>query len=163
MIGRSAADPVPIQEIEMNDPNHNLTAPRICHNPNCSFQTHEPLQTCPKCGRPIWTTNQFRLISSVLILCGALLMAMGGGLLYFVAPIGKHSSGTRFTGSEGQKLLILGIFFAIFAFGVSVLAAGLWQVVLGRASRSLITFLLTMFMVILAIAGVGRIALHLLE
>ena len=90
-------------------------------------------------------------------------MAIGGGLLYFVAPIGKNSSGTRFTGSEGQKLFILGIFFAVFAFGLSVLAAGLWQVILGRASKSLVNAVLTMFVIILAIAGFGRLALSLLE
>jgi hypothetical protein len=90
-------------------------------------------------------------------------MLVGGGLLYLVAPIGRYSSGTRFTGSEGQKIFILGIFVAIFAFGSSVLAAGVWQVILGRVSRSIIYVLLTAFVVILAIVAVGRFALRLLE
>lgn len=149
-------------QAEINSPTY-LTASKICHNPNCSFQTHEPLHKCPKCGRPIWTTNQFRLISSLLIFCGLLLMMIGGGLFFAAAPIDNHSSGTRFTGSEEQKIFILGIFVAIFAFGSSVLIAGLWQVIFGRANRRLIYILLTSFIVVLAIVGAGRLILVFLE
>lgn len=149
-------------EAGINSPHH-LAAPRICHNPNCSFQTHEPIHKCLKCGRPIWTTNQFRLISSLLIFCGLFFILLGGGLIYAVASIDNNSSGTRFTGSEAQKIFILGIFGVMIAIGLSVLAAGLWQVIFGRANRRLIYILLTLFMVGLAIVGVGRFILVLLE
>ena len=163
MSNQSKPDEVALSpQAESNSPRY-LPALKICHNPDCSLQTREPLHRCPNCGRPIWTTNQFRLISSVLIICGLFLMMLGGGLFYFLAPIDKHSSGTRFTGSDEQKIFILGIFVAIFAFGTSVLVAGLWQVIFGRASRRLIYVLLTSFMVVLAIAGVGRLILTLLE
>ena len=141
---------------------HYLTAPKICHNLNCSFQTREPLHSCPKCGRPIWTTNEFRLISSLLIPCGLFFIILGGGLIYFLAPIDNNSSGTRFTGSEAQKIFILGIFGVILAFGLSVLVAGLWQVIFGRPNRHLIYVLLTSFIVVLTIVGVGRLILELL-
>ena len=149
-------------EVRINSP-RSLTAPKICHNPNCSFQTHEPLSKCRKCGRPIWTTNQFRLISSLLIFCGLFFITLGGGLIYAVARIDNNSSRTRFTGSEAQKIFILGIFGVMVAVGLSILAAGLWQVIAGRANRRLIYVLLTLFMVGLAIVGVGRLVLVLLE
>lgn len=163
MSNQSKPDEVVVSpQTESNSPRY-LTAPKICHNPDCSFQTQEPLHRCPNCGRPIWTTNQFRLISFVLIICGLFMMILGGGLFYFLAPIDKQSYGTRFTGSEAQKIFILGIFVAIFAFGAFVLVAGLWQVIFGRASRRLIYILLTTFVVVLAIVGVGRLILTLLE
>lgn len=138
------------------------TAPKICHNPNCGFQTREALRDCPKCGRPIWTTNQFRLISSLLIFCGLFFILLGSGLLYALAPIDGNSSGTRFTGSEGQKMFILGIFAVMIAFGLSVLAAGLWQVVFGRANGRLIYIMFTALMIGLVIVGFGRLILTLL-
>lgn len=149
---------VALPESEINSPS-GLTAPRICHNPNCSFQTHEPIHKCLKCGRPIWTSNQFRLISSVLIFCGLFFIILGGGLIYAVAQVDNNSS----KGSEAQKLFILGIFGVMVAIGLSVLAAGLWQVVFARANRRLIYILLTLFMVGLAIVGVGRLVLVVLE
>ena len=88
---------------------------------------------------------------------------LGGGLIYALAPNYDNSSGTRFTGSEAQKIFILGIFGVMVAIGVSVLAAGLWQVIFGRVNRRLIYILLILFMVGLAIVGVGRFILVLLE
>lgn len=153
--------PIPYTQTESGAPP--LGEPRICHNPNCDFQTHDPLlHRCMKCGRPIWTTTQFRLISAPLIFLGFILMAIGGGLLYAVSRI-DNTSGTKFTGSESQMTFILGIFVVIFAFGVSVVLAGLWQVIVGRASRHLIRLLLVLFGAILVIIGVGKAVLIFLE
>lgn len=161
MSNQSNPDEFPVShETETTSPRY-LSAPKICHNPNCSFQTHEPLHHCPKCGRPIWTTNQFRAISAVLIFCGLFFIVFGGGLIYALAPIDNNSSRTRFTGSEARKIFILGIIGVILAFGLSVLAAGLWQVIFGRANRRLIYILLSFLLVLLTIVGVGRLILEL--
>ena len=144
---------------EMNFPRY-LTAPKICHNPNCNFQTHEPLRRCPKCGRPIWTTLQFRLISSVLILCGLFLSAVGGGLIFISARASINGS---FEGGEAALVFIFGIFGVVLAFGLSVLAAGLWQVIFGRANRRLIYILLTSLFALMIIVGVGRLILRILQ
>jgi lysylphosphatidylglycerol synthetase-like protein (DUF2156 family) len=143
-----------------------LTAPKICHNLDCSFQTHEPLSRCPKCGRPIWTTNEFRVISSVLIFCGLFLSIVGGGLIFIFAGVVSNtdaSRGTTFKGGEAMAIFIFGIFGVILSFGLSVLAAGLWQVIFGRANRRLIYILLTILLVLMLIVGFGQLILVLLS
>ena len=146
---------------EINSPGP-LTAPRICHNPNCGFQTHQPLRRCPKCGRPMWTTHQFRLLSLVLVLCGGVLAALGIALILILA---NTTSGLGAPSARQIKggIFFLGIFGFILAFGLSVLAAGLWQVIFGRANLRLIYIVLTFLLALMMIVAVGRSLLRLAE
>lgn len=146
-------------DAETDSPQY-LNEPKICHNLNCGFQTHEPLRRCPKCGRPVWTTSEFRLISSGLIFCGLFLSVIGGGLIFLLVRV--VSNGT-FKGGEAAAIFIFGIFGVILSFGLSVLAAGLWQVIFGRANRRLIYILLTTLLVLMLIVGFGRLILVLLS
>ena len=141
-------------QAEINPPRY-LSAPKICHNLNCNFQTHEPLSKCPKCRRPIWTTNEFRLISLPIIFCGFFLSGIGGGLLYFAAP--------QIIGSMAAKIFITGIFGVILAFGLCILAIGLWQVLFGIANRRLIFIFLALLLLGMLIIGFGRLILILLS
>lgn len=150
---------------ETNSPRY-LTAPKICHNPNCGFQTHEPLHRCPKCGRPMWTANEFRLISGVLVFCGLFLSALGGGLIIVFANSilnSGESGASQFKGSEATLIFIFGIFGVILAFGLSALTAGVWQVIFGRANARLIYILLTLMLALLLIIWFGRFVVSLLE
>lgn len=44
-------------------------------------------------------------------------------------------TGAKFNGDEQQKLVILGLFGVLFAFGLISFATGVWQVVFGRRSK----------------------------
>ena len=144
------------------NPIHYLTAPKICHNPNCDFQTHEPLHRCPKCGRPIWTTNQFRLISSLIVLCGFFFLGVGGGLGYIAYR--NYAPGGRLPeGYELGVVVLTAIAGFILLFGLVVIAVGAWQVLFGRANRRLIYILLIFLLVMLLIIGFGRLILTLLS
>lgn len=129
---------------------------RICHNPSCDYTTFEPLRKCPKCKRPIWTTVQFRLISSGLILCGLFFIALGGGLVYLFTF-------GRFLGGETLRLILLAFSGIILALGLSVVAAGLWQVIFGRANMKIITTLLYLLCAFFALIGFGRLIISLFE
>lgn len=129
---------------------------RICHNPRCDYSTFEPLRKCPKCGRPIWTTVQFRLISSVLLFCGLFFILLGGGLVYL------FTSG-KFLGGEALRLLFLAFSGLILSLGLSIFAAGLWQVVFGRANMKIIKTLLYLMCAFFAIIIFGRLIILIFE
>lgn len=129
---------------------------RICHNPSCGYTTFEPLAKCPKCRRPIWTTVQFRLISSGLIFCGLFFIVLGAGLVYLFTFGG-------FLGGEALRLLLLGSSGLILSLGLSVFAAGLWQVIFGRANMKIITTLLYLLCGFFAFIGFGRLIISLFE
>lgn len=144
-----------------NNPVRHLTAPKICNNPHCSFQTHEPMSRCPKCGRPIWTTNEFRAISSVLIFCGFLLLLLGGGLGYIFFRNYDFGGGMSEDNETGMFILAAVSGFII-SFGLAVLVAGAWQVIFGRANWRIIKIILGFMIGMLLIAGFGRLVLYLL-
>jgi hypothetical protein len=48
---------------------------------------------------------------------------------------GTGLGGARFTGTEQQKLLIMGLFGSLILFGFVCFAAGLWQLILGRRNK----------------------------
>ena len=160
MSNQSKPDEVVVStQAEINAPRY-LTAPKICHNLRCGFQTHEPLSKCPKCRRPMWTANEFRLISSLLVFCGFIFLGIGGGLGYIAyrnyAPGGRLSEGYEvgvvfLTAIAGFLLLI----------GLVIIAAGAWQALFGRANRRLIFILLMLLLVMLLIIGFGRLILML--
>jgi len=148
-------------QAEVNSPRY-LTAPKICHNLNCGFQTHEPLSKCPKCRRPIWTTNEFRLISSLIVLCGFFFLGVGGGLGYIAYR--NYAPGGRLPeGYELGVVVLTAIAGFLLLFGLVVIAAGAWQVLFGRANRRLIFILLMFLLVMLLIIGFGRLILILLS
>jgi hypothetical protein len=129
---------------------------RICHNPRCEYSTFEPLAKCPKCGRPIWTTVQFRLISSVLVLCGLFFIVLGAGLVYLFT-FGP------FQGGEALRLLLLGFSGLILSLGLSVAGAGLWQVIFGRANMKIIKTLLYLMCAFFAFIIFGRLIIRIFE
>ena len=43
--------------------------------------------------------------------------------------------GARFTGTEQQKLIIIGLFASLLLFGVVSFATGMWQLIVGRRNR----------------------------
>lgn len=134
------------------------TALKICHNPNCGFSSRD-LHRCPKCGRPMQTTADFRIISLLLVCCGGALATIGGGLIFVTSGY----KGSEFEGGEPVQIFLFGIFGVILSFGLSVTAAGLWQVIFGRANQKLIYLLLGFMLALLVIAGVARLVLLLLS
>lgn len=133
---------------------------KICHNPYCGFKTLEAISKCPKCGRPVWTTSQFRVLSSFLIFLGGILLAAGVGLIILVA---SKVSGTNRDGGESLLIFLYLLFGLIAAFGLSVMATGVWQVLFGSANLKLIGILLSLLVGLLLIVGFGRLIMVVIE
>lgn len=126
---------------------------KVCQNPECGHQTNDVVTKCPECGRPIWTQNEFRVISAMLLPLG-LILAVGGGALF----VGIYLAGEKASkGGLPMQILVLAISAFLFSFGLSALAVGVWQVIFARVNRVLIKILLFMIVAFFSIAIVGRV------
>ena len=116
--------------------------PVLCHNPNCSFETFEKLHKCPKCGRPLLSDRDFKLIAGLpLLFLGGILAAAGIGIvgLFLMKP---------------NELPLVGIALgaAIGSAGIGVISMGLHHLIFGRGSMRLVYFSGAMALLIFAIA-----------
>ena len=119
-----------------------------CHNYWCNYKTNEPLSNCPKCGRPLLTTQTFRLLGWLFIVPGAFLAITGALLLILAAP--------KLVAGMGVKLFVYGIFGLLLAVGLTIMAAGFRQALSGNRSQSLIAFVLILLITIAIIVAIGR-------
>jgi hypothetical protein len=123
---------------------------------NCGYETHKFRSHCPKCGTTLQSRRWSRrygvlLVIGGLIICGFMGYAiwdMGASLLNPGAP----TRGTRFTGTPAKARMILAIFGAVLAFGLTALGYGLWQMFTGRRSKRVIYFAIALagFLLLLA-------------
>lgn len=138
-----------------------MSDPVICHNPHCGFQTFDPMTRCPHCKRPMWTTTNFRMVMSVLVVLGFILLIAGVGFGYvaFKTYVGGFESA-----ENEQALFIIMSFLSIFfsSFGVAVMAAGAWAVIFGKANWRIIKVVLGFLAGMLLIAAFGRVVLYIL-
>jgi len=135
----------------------------ICDAPNCRISIEGKLARCPKCAGPVRHVRQAQPRGWVLLIVGLLLVLMMGAVTFYTAPLmlrpGEETGGSRFDGTAGQALLILGLFALLIGFGLAAVLGGLHEIVTGRQHP---VFLRVMFLtfVLLMVAGlVIRIAL----
>lgn len=121
---------------------------RTCHNYWCNYSTDQTLSQCPKCGRALLTPETYRLLGLVLAFLGGLLAFAGALLLIFAGP--------RLVGSMGAKLFAWGVFGLLLVVGLTIMTAGFWQVIFGKRSQSLMTYVIALITAIMVIAAIGR-------
>jgi hypothetical protein len=126
----------------------------------CSYASSENVTRCPQCGNWMPRAQGVRRRGWVLIVLGALLVAMMGAITFLTAPTmlsRGSSSGARFTGTPEQALLILGLFGIVIIFGITCIGSGLWQIVTGRRSIWIVVIVLGLtFLLIVAASAVMR-------
>ncbi len=111
---------------------------------HCGYETHKLRSHCPKCGTSLQSRRWSRRFGLGLVVCGAIMCGIMGFLVLDMGPSllnpGVSSGGTRFTGTPAKARMILGIFAAVLAFGLTALGYGLWQMFTGRRSKRVIYF-----------------------
>lgn len=125
-----------------------LSETRTCHNYWCNYTTDQPLSHCPKCRRPLLTAQTYKLLGLALVLLGGLLAIAGASLLIFAAP--------KLVGGIGVKLFVWGVFGLLLAIGLTFVTAGLWQILFGKRSQSLMTIAIALIITIMLIAVIGQ-------
>ena len=125
-----------------------MAAPYFCSR--CGAETDEPLGKCPRCGRRLHKTSTIRGLGVALVVLGGGLTAFMAWLTLFVSRIIERSNEpgatSRFTGDASDALLVYAIFGLVLALGLTFVVAGVWQIVYGRRSKSVI------FVVIILVA-----------
>jgi hypothetical protein len=80
-----------------------------------------------------------------LAVCGLIVTGLMVPVLYYTVPLllqpGVDTGGMRFSGSEQQAQLVLGVLGAVFVFGVTALAYGIWQIRTGQRNEKVIFFI----------------------
>src|SRR6266566_3005762 len=87
--------------------------------PQCSYVAGDDVVRCPECGSWMRKAQGIRRRGWVLIFLGFLLVAIMGTITFMVAPamLSAGSAGARFTGTQEQAMLILGLFGLVIGFG----------------------------------------------
>jgi hypothetical protein len=122
----------------------------------CGYQSYKYGSRCPQCGGGMQTRRWSRRLGWVLIGCGVFLTGMMGTLIWYTAPMllqpGKSVDGTRFDGSPAMAIVVLAIFGAVLAFGVTALGYGVFQVRTGRRDKRVIVAMLGLWAILLMAA-----------
>jgi hypothetical protein len=129
----------------------------------CDYRATGKETKCPQCGGWIRRAQRIRRLGFVLVPLGFFLVAMMGTLSISLAPMmfsaGQQTTGSRFTGTPEQALLILGLFGIIIVFGFACMAGGLFQIVTGRRSIWIIVLVLVLTFLMIVAASAVRTAL----
>ncbi len=125
---------------------------------NCGYETHKLRSHCPKCGTTLQSRRWSRRFGFCLVICGLIICGIMGYVLVELGPSllnpGVSSGGTRFTGTPAKARMILAIFAAVLAFGLTALGYGFWQMFTGRRSKRVIYFAVGLAAVLVLLAYV---------
>ncbi len=111
---------------------------------HCGYETHKFRSHCPKCGTGLQSRRWSRRFGLGLVICGVIICGIMGFVVFATGSMllnsGVSSGGMRFSGTPGQARMVLAIFGAVLAFGLTALGYGLWQMFTGRRSKRVIYF-----------------------
>jgi hypothetical protein len=123
---------------------------------NCGYETHKLRSHCPKCGTTLQSRRWSRRFGLGLVLGGVIICGLMGYVLLDLGPSlmnpGASSGGTRFTGTPAKARMILAIFGAVLAFGLTALGYGLWQMITGGRSKLVIYFTIALAALLVLLA-----------
>ena len=119
---------------------------------SCGHETHKLRSECERCGASLQSRRWARRFGGVLVFCGLVIGGLMGAVLYNMAPLllqpGVSINGSRFSGSGPLAAVVLAIFIAVFAFGATALAYGVWQVATGKRNRRVAYYMISLFSII---------------
>jgi hypothetical protein len=134
---------------------------RICYK--CNYETGNPLGACPQCGHHLRTATQIKRLGIVMAALGGFLILFIGGIAVVVTGIILQSddpnASSRFTGGPGVLIFMYGIFALVMMFGVTGLAAGIFQIKHGRRNTKLVQVILVLAGIFMAAGTLAQIFL----
>ena len=108
---------------------------RVCYK--CGFDAETENIFCPRCRRRLQTSSSIRIRGLLLVLCGVIIIGIMSYIWIWTMGVFANAApgGARFTGTQDQKLSIIGLFASLLLFGFVSFAAGMWQLILGTRNR----------------------------
>ena len=120
----------------------------------CGYETAEPINKCPTCGRALISTKQVRRLGWVQVFVGLFLVGFIAIIIYNIAPGMLEpgvpdASGSRFTGTKEQGQMVLALLGLIIVIGLTSLVNGVWQVATGTRNKLILYFGVGLFILLL--------------
>jgi hypothetical protein len=143
-------------------PNQPAAAPPQLHFCfKCRWEGRTFLPACPRCGRGLFSQTNVRVRGVLMTFLGLFLSGLMSVIAFFVtafliqtAKNPKNSAG--FKGEEHLLIMIYLIFGGVIAMGVTMILAGLWQVIFGRRNMILIWIFFALIFVTFFVGNVFR-------
>lgn len=128
----------------------NLVEHKICYK--CEYEGETAEILCPRCRKKLTTSGQTKLLGFVLLVFGAGLVILMGVIIVLAAgtmnkPAG--ASGARFAGTDSDAFLVFLALGFVMVFGLTSVAAGLWQLLYVRRNKILIRVLIALGVIFL--------------
>ncbi|WP_460453370.1 hypothetical protein [Arenimonas aestuarii] len=105
---------------------------------NCGHETYQFRSECERCGMGLQSRRWSRRFGFMLLLCGLILSALMGGVLFYTVPAllqpGELVGDVRFAGGPGMATLVLMLLVGLFVLGVAIVVYGIWQMATGKVS-----------------------------
>lgn len=89
-----------------------------------------------------------------MVLCGLILVVMLSYISLWALSSGDGTSGSRFNGTQQEKLMIFGLFGVIILFGFGSFVTGMGQLITGRRNKTLAWAVVAVGLGVFAIGGV---------
>ena len=135
-----------------------------CLSPLCGMTIEGDAKKCPKCGWAMRSARNIRTRGWLLLACGLFLVLFMGWIAWSLMPTllrpGLEDENGRFTGTNDQARMILGLFGIVILFGALGTLNALYMIVTGRQSR---IFVIVTLLLAVAIVVVGWLTTRMLK
>ncbi|HEY8562188.1 MAG TPA: hypothetical protein VIL74_17570 [Pyrinomonadaceae bacterium] len=127
----------------------------------CRWEGRTEIPACPRCGRGLFSQTNVRWRGVALVFLGLFLSGLMSGVAIFVTLMlaaAAEDPRNRVNLNGAEHLLILGylIFAGFIGIGVTMIAAGLWQIIFGRRNMVLIWVFFALIFITFFIGSVFR-------
>ena len=136
-------------------------APQMHFCFKCRWEGRVSQTVCPRCGKPLFSEKNVRVRGVILTFLGLFLSGFMSAIAFFVTAMLMEAAKNpktpvKFNGDEHMLIMIYLIFAGVIAMGVTMILAGLWQIIFGRRNMFLIWIFLTLIGLTFAVGGVFR-------
>jgi hypothetical protein len=143
---------LPVPKVRVNIMNQNLLYPIRTAAPaqpqlhfcfKCRWEARTVLKACPRCGKGLFSQTNVRVRGVLLTFLGLFLSGFMSVIAFFVTAFLIEASknpknSASFNGTEEMLGLTYLIFAGVIGMGVTMILAGLWQIIFGRRNMVLI-------------------------
>ncbi|HVE58414.1 MAG TPA: hypothetical protein VNB22_16395 [Pyrinomonadaceae bacterium] len=123
--------------------NQPAAAPQLHFCFKCRWEGRVSQTVCPRCGKRLFSQKNVRVRGVILTFLGLFLSGFMSAIAFFVTAMlveaaKNPKTGAKFNGDEHMLLMVYLIFAGVIAMGVTIILAGLWQIIFGRRNMFLI-------------------------
>lgn len=159
----------PVFKVRLNIMNQNVFYPNqpaakppelhFCFK--CRWEGRISQTVCPRCGKRLFSQKNVRGRGVLLTFLGLFLSGFMSAIAFFVTAMLIQASKNpktevKFNGDEHMFIMIYLIFAGVIAMGVTMILAGIWQIIFGRRNMILIWIFFALIFLTFFVGGIFR-------